>query len=187
MNKDTSNSVQQRLVTALEDLLKYADMNTCRHEETHRGGTIWTICDQCGQKWADDEGGMPAFEEPQALKSARKILEEVCGVGADSQEHKTMGAFKRLMALRGRLHACIKIAISEDDADYKSNEGAFSAHAPNYFGEPWAVELYCYVIGPSRHYRWEGTTLEEAVALCEKEVGDWCAAYESEEESVSDE
>lgn len=88
MNKDTSNSVQQRLVTALEDLLKYADMNTCRHEETHRGGTLWTICDQCGQKWADDEGGMPAFKEPQALKSARKVLEDVRGVAAGAQEKK---------------------------------------------------------------------------------------------------
>lgn len=66
----------QRLVMALEDLLKYADMNTCRHEETHRGGSIWTICDQCGQKWADDEGGMPRYEEPPAIASARKVLSE---------------------------------------------------------------------------------------------------------------
>lgn len=27
----------------------------CAHETTVRGGAIWTICKDCGAKWADDE------------------------------------------------------------------------------------------------------------------------------------
>ena len=59
---------------ALADLLDYADRNECTHEETHRGGAIWTICDGCGQKWADDEGGFKPYEEPSPLTRARLAL-----------------------------------------------------------------------------------------------------------------
>lgn len=53
----------QRLREALEKadvMLRWADLQWCAHDETHRGGAIWEICDQCGAKWADDEGGRPA-------------------------------------------------------------------------------------------------------------------------------
>jgi hypothetical protein len=37
----------------MSDLNKLSH-DSCLHEVTHRGGAIWTICDDCGRKWADD-------------------------------------------------------------------------------------------------------------------------------------
>lgn len=62
------------LKTALANLLKFAERNTCQHDETHRGGAIWTICNACGKKWADDQGGYTPFEEPAELEAARLAL-----------------------------------------------------------------------------------------------------------------
>lgn len=59
---------------ALERLLKYAERNECEHSSTHRGGTIWTICDDCGWKWADDEGGFRPYSEPPEITEARAAL-----------------------------------------------------------------------------------------------------------------
>lgn len=63
-----------RLKEALENLLRFAECQICYHESTHRGGSIWTICDDCGAKWADDEGGKPEFKEPNEIVNARKAL-----------------------------------------------------------------------------------------------------------------
>lgn len=49
------------------EALGIANQQTCRHEEVHRGGTIWTICSGCGAKWADDRGGF------QPSKTAKEI------------------------------------------------------------------------------------------------------------------
>ncbi len=62
------------LVIALEGLLQYAEQSECRHEETHRGGAIWTICDGCDRKWADDRGGFVPYVEPEPIAWARTIL-----------------------------------------------------------------------------------------------------------------
>ena len=62
------------LVKALTNLLSYAERQICTHEETHRGGAIWEICDMCGAKWADDEGGKPDFEWPAEIEAARGLL-----------------------------------------------------------------------------------------------------------------
>ncbi|KDD09863.1 hypothetical protein [Bordetella bronchiseptica] len=58
----------------LADLLDYVDSNTCIHESTHRGGAIWTICDGCGAKWADDEGGFVPHQDAPAVAAARTAL-----------------------------------------------------------------------------------------------------------------
>ncbi|QIN95288.1 hypothetical protein DLP3_125 [Stenotrophomonas phage vB_SmaS_DLP_3] len=58
----------------LADLLKLVDRETCTHEETHRGGAIWTICDSCGRSWADDKGGFVPHEDHPAVAAARKYL-----------------------------------------------------------------------------------------------------------------
>lgn len=65
----------QTLRTALEATLRHAEINTCTHEETYRGGAIWTICSRCHCKWADDEGGFPGFVEPAVFEQARAALE----------------------------------------------------------------------------------------------------------------
>ena len=72
--KHPANIKAKRLEEALENLLRFAECQICYHESTHRGGNIWTICDDCGAKWADDEGGKPKFKEPNEIVNARKAL-----------------------------------------------------------------------------------------------------------------
>lgn len=60
--------------TLVVDLLRFAENHICTHEQTHRGGTIWEICDYCGAKWADDEGGKPEFEWPEVVTRACDML-----------------------------------------------------------------------------------------------------------------
>ncbi len=60
--------------TVMRNLISEHDKNVCPHEETHRGGLLWTICDQCGKRWADDQGGFKAYEEPAAVTAAWAIL-----------------------------------------------------------------------------------------------------------------
>jgi hypothetical protein len=35
---------------------------------------LWTICNSCGAKWADDEGGMPEWQDPPEWEQARAAL-----------------------------------------------------------------------------------------------------------------
>ena len=58
----------------LVSLLRYAEMNTCCHESTYRGGTVWEICDSCEAKWADDDGGKPEWVDPAEIAEARAAL-----------------------------------------------------------------------------------------------------------------
>lgn len=67
-------STKATLLEALGDLLAHAEARECTHESTDRGGAIWTICDQCGERWADDRGGFAPYKEPAALTRARAIL-----------------------------------------------------------------------------------------------------------------
>ena len=63
----------------LAAVIEYAEGKTCCHESTHRGGSIWEICDDCGVEWADDKGGKPtdAHDEPSVLFYARHCLKHV--------------------------------------------------------------------------------------------------------------
>jgi hypothetical protein len=58
----------------VRDLVREIERNTCTHEETHRGGALWEICDLCGAKWADDRGGKPEFQWPDCIKRAHEWL-----------------------------------------------------------------------------------------------------------------
>ena len=75
---------KQKVVNTLDDLIRYAERNTCLHETTHRGGVIWEICDECGMKWADDEGGKPdnAHDLPNEIEAAHSLLAEIEKGGA---------------------------------------------------------------------------------------------------------
>jgi len=70
---------KQKVITVLKNIIDYSNTNTCLHEETHRGGTIWEICDTCGMKWADDEGGKPndAHDVPFEINDACDLLQEL--------------------------------------------------------------------------------------------------------------
>lgn len=64
------------LLRVLRIVTDYASRQHCCHEDTHRGGVLWEICDQCGMKWADDEGGKPddAGKLPEEIDRAYDIL-----------------------------------------------------------------------------------------------------------------
>lgn len=62
---------------ALSGLISYVEGNECQHEDTHRGGAIWTICDGCGRKWADDRGGFKPYQEPKELTAAIAALDSL--------------------------------------------------------------------------------------------------------------
>ena len=64
------------LKAALKDMLNNYDRNTCTHEDTSRGGAIWTICNDCDRKWADDRGGFIPYVEPLFVSAARSLLED---------------------------------------------------------------------------------------------------------------
>jgi hypothetical protein len=71
----------------------------------------------------------------------------------------------------------------EDDYCGKSYEGAFNwiTCYPNYYEDPkgklapnrYILELHCYLLGPARHYSWEGKTRSEALEKAEKEIKSW--------------
>lgn len=61
-------------VVLVRGLVEHIERNTCTHEETHRSGAIWEVCDSCGARWADDEGGRPTFKWPPIVEKARAEL-----------------------------------------------------------------------------------------------------------------
>lgn len=62
------------MLEALEKLLRRDERNTCQHEETTRGGVIWTICVRCKKSWADDQGGKPEWKDPVEWDIARAAI-----------------------------------------------------------------------------------------------------------------
>lgn len=68
-----SNGVELRPI--LVDLLAYVDLNTCTHENRHKAGTLWTICDDCGRKWAADRNPYKRHQDAPAVAAARAALE----------------------------------------------------------------------------------------------------------------
>lgn len=65
------------VIRVVSRLIKYAEINTCPHEETRRGGAIWTICDGCGMKWSDDEGAPKPHQTPFEIVSAEKMIKSL--------------------------------------------------------------------------------------------------------------
>lgn len=58
----------------IKDLVDHVDQQTCIHENLKRGGSIWTICEDCDRKWADDRGGFEPHQDAPAVANARKVL-----------------------------------------------------------------------------------------------------------------
>ena len=88
---------------------------------------------------------------------------------------------ERFFKLRKRLFEAIGKALSEDCG--KSYEGAFfiGQAFPNYYEDEeakeqpfmWYIHLDCYIVGPYRHYDWDGKTLDEALDKCEEDINEW--------------
>jgi hypothetical protein len=74
----------------------------------------------------------------------------------------------------------------ELDPYHKSFEGriAYAMSLPGYFDgdepERHTLTLFCYVLGPSRHYSWEGTTAKEVLARATADVQRWIAELSEE-------
>lgn len=91
-------------------------------------------------------------------------------------------AKQRFDALRKKVMAAIGEQLA-DDPHCKSYEGTFewTTCYPNYFDDEkgvaapnyYVLELHCYVLGPSRHYRWDGRTRTEVLDKAEKEIEAW--------------
>jgi hypothetical protein len=116
-------------------------------------------------------------------------------------------------AIDGLLHDFRQLAFSgikralEIDGACKSYEGAVELHVglPNYFkettGEDWGLAaffggaahnykltLHCYVLGPARHYDWEGSDVQDVFARATADVRTWIAELEDgQEEAEEDE
>lgn len=61
----------------VKKITNFAEMYQCEHEEVYRGGAIWTICAQCGKKWADDEGGYVTYQQPTEITEACGLYEKL--------------------------------------------------------------------------------------------------------------
>lgn len=89
---------------------------------------------------------------------------------------------ERFSVLRKKVADYIRWYL-EDDCGHKSYEGTWEALAsyPSYFedetgtAEPdfYRLTLHCYVLGPSRHYDWDGSTFGEALDECERDIDQW--------------
>lgn len=99
-----------------------------------------------------------------------------------------MRGYKKFIALR----RMVLDAIDKIDMSYghKSYESTFELNLiyPSYFEERngqdepdfCEIVLHCYVLGPHRHYRWRGKTIEEAVNKCEHDVKSWIKEDQTE-------
>jgi hypothetical protein len=74
---------------SIRALLRLYDQNTCTHEETYRGGAIWTFCRGCSRQWADDQGGFEPYEEPKEVTIARDLLQMM-----DMPDQETVDAIR---------------------------------------------------------------------------------------------
>ena len=85
---------------------------------------------------------------------------------------------KRFETLRQKLYEYIEYSL-EVDGHCKSYEGTFviEYRFPSYFqreDDPtYNIHLSCYLIGPTRHYDWEGGTFGGALRAAEQDIYKW--------------
>ena len=101
----------KELHDVLSALLKRDMRNTCVHDETHRGGTLWEICDQCGAKWADDQGGRPEWKDPDEWGKAQDAL-------AKAQKHLDSEAFPQISNLDQWERDCLVNLLYDKTDEY---------------------------------------------------------------------
>jgi len=109
----------------LSALLDHVDLETCTHEETYRGGAIWTICDNCGRKWADDRGGFKPHEDAPAVAAARALLDAAPDIPARTKRPIPEGykviCEQELARLRERDE--VQVATERGDVWYWQGDG----------------------------------------------------------------
>lgn len=91
----------------------------------------------------------------------------------------TPAEIESFFALRRLVFDKIKVALDESEGHCKSYEGhmAVRVEYPNYFeksDEPtFSIELNCYLLGPTRHYKWYGKILTEAIDTARADILSW--------------
>ena len=92
----------------------------------------------------------------------------------------------RFDRLRQRVMRAVEYELKLNDGYCKSYEGAFEVTMsfPEYFQDETgtkppdfvSITLHCYVLGPHRHYTWEGPTFLDALRKAEAEIDSWIEA-----------
>jgi len=78
----------------------------------------------------------------------------------------------RFLALREDLFKAIAHSLKHEN-HCKQYEGRMSMQWPHYFNDEYSIFLDCYVVGPSRHYEWNGKDFTEALDKAEKDIRQW--------------
>ena len=88
----------------------------------------------------------------------------------------------RFDRLRQRVMRAVEYEL-EQDGHCKSYEGTFEVTMsfPEYFQDETgtkppdfvSITLHCYVLGPHRHYTWQGPTFLDALRKAEAEIDSW--------------
>ena len=89
---------------------------------------------------------------------------------------------RQFQSVRQKVAAYIREYLKED-CGHKSYEGTWELleSYPSYFEDETAtsrpdfyrITLHCYVLGPDRHYNWDGRTWAEAFKKCERDIAQW--------------
>lgn len=103
------------------------------------------------------------------------------------------GFFIEFGMLRQRLAKAIKSTLAEDPY-CKSYEGTWELLVgyPSYFDDKtgtaqpefYRISLHCYVLGPYRHYDWDGRSWGEAFEQCKAQVEEWIKPYEEDADAI---
>jgi len=56
----------------LQRAIRLIESQVCEHITTHKGGVIWTICDDCGSRWETSKG--PRKTQFQIFLEKEKLL-----------------------------------------------------------------------------------------------------------------
>lgn len=103
---------------------------------------------------------------------------------------RDLDAVNRFNALRRKTADAIKYELSLD-GHCKSYEGTWEIGLsfPDYFQDETGtadadfveITLHCYVLGPHRHYKWQGSTFLDALRKAEAEVDSWIEHQKEED------
>ena len=89
---------------------------------------------------------------------------------------------ERFVRLRQKVNRAIARELAEDPC-CKNYEGCWEVlqSYPTYFEDETGtapadfveLTLHCYVLGPGRHYKWQGPTFLDALRKAEAEIDSW--------------
>jgi hypothetical protein len=96
----------------------------------------------------------------------------------------TVEALNLFNELRELVFRMIELSL-EEDGYCKSYEGSMGITFPNYFQDReshdvngYGITLDCYLIGPHRHYSWNGKSLMSALKRAEVDIRAWYVEWE---------